>query len=198
MDTENIIFDIKKGKSFNSISKKYKVSWYTIKKIAEKNNISSKYVKISDEKILEVINKRLVATNNEILDDLNFSSFKNMKRRLDNLKLQNKIKTTVIPSTSHRKKNHHIFNNYTNTLLYYIDKKDLEIWVRNKLPDALPQNFRKAITRRLHDLGLDIDLVEKTEYRVISFTTKEYKILSNKAQKQKKTLKEYILGDVKT
>jgi len=53
---------------------------------------------------LEVINKRLVATNNEILDDLNFSSFKNMKRRLDNLKLQNKIKTTVIPSTSHRKK----------------------------------------------------------------------------------------------
>jgi len=77
-------------------------------------------------------------------------------------------------------------------MLYYVSKKDLEDWVWGKLPATMPQNLRKAITRRLHDLGLEVDLVEKTNYKGISFPSKTYKKLQKQAKKLGMSMREMV------
>lgn len=190
---KKILEDIKKGESYNNTAKKHDVSYHMVTKTCKKHDVESKHLHLTDADIINALDKLNVAKISELLEHFGYSSAANLKRRLDILKIEGKINTTVIPVTRSRKKKNNLFSGYVNVLLYYLSKDNLEKWVISKIPTHMPQNFRKAVTRRLHDLGLNIDLEKKVEYVGISFTKEEYDKLLNKSKKEKTPLRHMII-----
>jgi len=185
LDERAIIQAVKNGESYRSVAQKHHTTDYQIKKICLKHNVHSAYIIIPEEKILNIIKKRKVATISEILTDLEMSSHVNLQRRLRRLLDKKKIKTAIISKNS-------IFRGYINKTLYFVSKKDLEEWIYSKLPKDLPTSLKKIITRRFHEIGIDLKLGQR-EYCNISLPKPEYLKLKEKAKKENLTIKELIL-----
>ena len=192
MDTRNkILKAVKNGESYHALSKKYGVSVTTISTWCKKANIKSKHKpvlkKADDEKIIQTIRQNLAMTRSELEKKLGYSS---LQHRLRKLIKYGKIKYIRIPGKGHTP-SLRLFPEYTNRKIFYVDKKDLEKWIKKQLPKTMPQNLRKAISHKLKNFGINIEYKkEKTTSVVID--KKLYNKIIQDAKKQDKTIKEIV------
>ena len=188
LSEKEIITQIKNGKSYLSVAKKYDTTEHQIKKICDEHGIKSGFCHVTEEQIINAIKKKKAVTANELMSDLKLSSFTSIQRRLRRLLMDNKINTVIIPTTKQM-----VFSEYTNKNIYFISKDDLKEWVSEKLPETMPRTLRKIITRRLHEVGLKIPLTDKIEYKGVSFPEPTYNKLKRKAKKLDMPLREMII-----
>jgi len=198
MDIRNkILEEVKNGKSYYSLSKKYNISVTTISTWCKNVGIKSKHKplpkKADDEKIIQTIKQNLAMTRSELEKKLGYSS---LQHRLRKLIKNGNIKYIRIPGKGHTP-SLRLFPEYTNRKIFYVDKKDLEKWIKKQLPKTMPQNLRKAISHKLKNLGINIENKKEKTATSVTIDKKLYKKIMRDAQKQNKTIKEIVENIIK-
>ena len=191
-----ILQNIKNGASINSQAKKYDVRWERIKNLCKKNNIESEHKnkKITDTMILELIKANKAMTEGAIRKSLNMSSSRNLFRRLRQLVMDKKLQTVIISRTRTRYKNKEVLYGYTERHLFYISMDDLSTFIEKKIPKLMPTHLRRAITYKLNNIGIPIQLSKPSaEYRPVAFPLDQYEKLQVKAKKENLSIRELIL-----
>lgn len=198
---KQILQNIKNGCSINSQAKKYTVSWDTIKKICDKQDVHSQHkcVKATEKDILQMLEDCKVATSKEIAAYFGFNveNYQSLRYRLQSMVRRNKIKRTKFTTLKTPKKNRYtFFDGYMETYLFFKNNSDFRQWAIDRIPVGLPRSIRKMLTQYLNNQGIHVDLTKITPMKSVSFTMEEYKKLKQKAKRQNKTIKEVVIDSV--
>lgn len=198
---KQILQNIKNGCSINNQAKKYKVSWDTIKKICDRQDVHSQHkcVKATEKEILQMLEDCKVATSKEIAAYFGFNveNYQTLRYRLQSMVRRNKVKRTKLTTyKAPRKHKYSFFDGYMETYLFYKKDSDFKTWVIKKIPTGLPRSVRKNLTSYLNNQGLHIELTKIIPMKSVSFTMEEYEKIKQKAKKKQKTMRDMILDAI--
>jgi len=194
---QKVVEEVKKGYSYKSVSEKFNIPITTVLDWCKKQGVKSVYTMPrfkTDKEIIDAIKKRKVATMTELAEDLGYSNTAFLSKRLKKLIIENQIQYKIIQSKN--KKNP--FSPYLNSKLFYINSVDFEKWVKKKLPKHLPPTLKRIFTHMFRDAGISITFpsTSKTEkYLPLNMETYEY--LKEKAEKEGKTIKQYLEDQIR-
>jgi len=112
-----------------------------------------------------------------------------VRRRL--LKLVRNEEVDYITLSGGGKKVSKVFNGYIDKRLYYITKKDLHDWLKEKIPKYVPPGLKKAISQKLHNSGIAFEF-EKNQKKAIFVEKSTFKKIKEKAKTEGKTVSAYL------
>jgi len=142
--------------------------------------------KVSDEKIINTLEKHKALTQLEIEDALKYRHG-SLRPRLHRLVTKNKIKSRLLPHRAHTGVCI-VFRGYAGVIIYYVNDDDFIEWIKSKIPRNLPKNIRQIITMKLHEMKIDINLSPRTELRLIGIKPYLHNKLKKIAEREKKSI----------
>lgn len=189
---KKLIEEIKNGKSYRETANKHEVPLTTLKQWCVNEGIESKYrtgKTIRDKEIIETIKENKVVKTEELLKELNLKSPISLSARLKRLVREKKIKETILSGRTRKSED---LRTYMNRRVFFIENEDFKEWVLKKLPEKMPKNIKTLISRRFKEMGFDLEIPHKKEYKYVALTQKKYDEIKNKARNQGKSIKDYV------
>lgn len=189
---KKIVSAVANGETYLSQQKKYNISYDKVKRICSNYHVKSKYSDTSYDDIITVIKKHKVVSMNVLSKELHRKP-SNLLKLIIKLLHAGKVYQIRIPHTKSKSIKNDFLKKHMNKRLFYVSDKQLKEWIIEQLPDNMPKHFKKSISQRLHDAGVDIDLSSNSKYKSICLPEQQYNDLKKEAKKQNKTIRELIL-----
>ena len=194
---ETIVKEVKEGASLRKTAKKYNMAISTVNFWCNEQNVSSKHKRhptiATEKQILKEIKKHKVISQNDLENIFSYKS-KALRRRLMQLIKEKKVDYVVLSGGGN--KYSEIFRGHIDKRLYYLDKKDLNKWIKSKLPKQMPNGLKCAISQKLHNSGIDIDFVTSKK-KAIVVTDDTYNKIKRDAEKEGISITKYVEKAIK-
>jgi len=148
--------------------------------------VVQKKTRVSDEKIIDTLEKHKVLTEPEIEDLLKYSHG-SLRSRLHRLVMENKIKSRLLPHRAHTGVCV-VFRGYAGVAAYYVNDDDFIEWIKSKIPRNLPKNIRRIITMKLHEMKIDLNISPRTDLMMVGVKPHIHNKLKKTAEREKKSI----------
>jgi len=181
---EKIIKEVKEGKSYYSVAKKYNLTPSSVRDICLRAGVKSKFKhaekKYTDEEIIDFVKSKGVISQRELEKELGYTA---LNHRLLRMARDGKIRFIRLLGRS----------KYLGCKrLVYVDDEDLKNWFLEQLPNKMPKGLRALLRSKLKDLGVDVDLSYKYASRAVGIDPELYDKLKEEARKKNVSLKKYV------
>lgn len=146
--------------------------------------------KVRDKEIISMVKERKALSQTEI--EIIFKYGKgSLTPRMHRLVKERKLNSKRLPFRSDNG-NHILFKGYSDKNIYFVKNKDLIEWVRERVPVGTPKHYRRFITMKLHEIGIDMDISPRRESRLIPLSLHLHKDLKKLAKKKHVTLQDML------
>lgn len=142
--------------------------------------------KVTDKEIISMIKERKALSQTEIEDIFGYIRG-SLTSRMHRLVRENKLNLKRLPFRLDSN-NHILFKGYSNKNIYFVKEKYLIEWIKDRVPVGTPKHYRRFITMKLHEIGIDIDISPRRESKLVPLSLHLHKDLKKLAKKKGITL----------
>jgi len=100
----------------------------------------------SNDEIIETLKKHKVLTQSELSEKLGYGKYC-LNSRLKRLAKKRLLKYTKVMGNRGKYK---FFQGYNGITIYYITKKHLKEWIKEKLPGDMSDNMQRVVSRKIY------------------------------------------------
>ena len=194
---KKVVDEVSKGKSLRQTAKDNKLPLSTVAHWCKEDEVQSQHsrspIKATDKEIIAEIRKKKVCTVPELEKKFGYHT-NALRRRLNNLIKKEKIDFLVISGGGGKVAL--LFKGYVDKRIYYVNKNDLNKWIKSKLPKDIPGAFKRAISLKLHDSGIPFEF-KKVDKKALVVEAKLYERIKKKATNNSMSMSEYVKKNLK-